>query len=53
LERIIESNGGIREEEPSSLSRVYDKKVLSILLWMPVSDIAISPNMPKSQGFVD
>uniref|UniRef100_A0A7C9FJY7 Chloroplast protein-transporting ATPase n=2 Tax=Opuntia streptacantha TaxID=393608 RepID=A0A7C9FJY7_OPUST len=30
LERIIESNGGIREEEPFSLLRVYDKESLSV-----------------------
>ncbi|KAL9233411.1 hypothetical protein vseg_008418 [Gypsophila vaccaria] len=30
LERIMQSNGGIREEEPFSLSRVYEKESISV-----------------------
>ncbi|MGV7428826.1 hypothetical protein PJI19_29180, partial [Mycobacterium kansasii] len=30
LERIMESNGGIREEEPFSVSRVYESESISV-----------------------
>lgn len=36
LERILEANGGIREKEPFSLVKVYDRQVNQTVLLFPV-----------------